>query len=91
VIDKLTHENAILKRLKFATQSVRYGAEQKSLLDDPLDSDLAAVAADVEALQPTKAVSDRRICRSGSIANSVLPSQIWGGCVRSSEVPWPQR
>ena len=28
VIDKLTHENAVLKRLKFAAQSERYSAEQ---------------------------------------------------------------
>ena len=34
VIDKLTHENAILKRLKFAAQSERFSAEQKSLLDE---------------------------------------------------------
>jgi len=38
VIDKLTHENAILKRLKFAAQSERFSAEQKSLLDETLDS-----------------------------------------------------
>ena len=30
VIDKLTHENAVLKRLKFAAQSERYNAEQRS-------------------------------------------------------------
>jgi len=44
VIDKLTHENAILKRLKFAARSERcseaYDAEQKSLLEETLDSDL---------------------------------------------------
>jgi transposase len=31
VIDKLIHENAIVKRLKFAAQSERFSAEQKSL------------------------------------------------------------
>ena len=51
VIDKLTHENAILKRLKFAAKSEAYSAEQKSLLDETLDSDLAAVAAEIEGLQ----------------------------------------
>ena len=30
VIDKLTHENALLKRLKLAAQSGRYSAEQRS-------------------------------------------------------------
>jgi transposase len=52
VIDKLTHENAILKRLKFAATSEAYTAEQKSLLEETLDSDLAAVAAEIEAMQP---------------------------------------
>jgi len=30
-IDKLSHENAVLKRLKFAAQSEAYGPEQRSL------------------------------------------------------------
>ncbi len=38
VIDKLTHENAILKRLKFAAKSEAYSVEQKSLLEETLDS-----------------------------------------------------
>lgn len=53
VIDKLTHENAILKRLKFAAKSEAYNAEQKSLLEETLDSDLAAVAAEIEAMDPS--------------------------------------
>jgi hypothetical protein len=56
---KLTRENAILKRLKFAAQSEKFSAEQKSLLDETLDSDLAAVAAGIEALQPAKAADER--------------------------------
>ena len=47
VIDKLTHENALLKRLKFAAQSERYSAEQKSLLDETLDADLQAVSDEI--------------------------------------------
>ena len=34
IIDKLTHENAMLKRLKFAAQSERFNAQQRSLLED---------------------------------------------------------
>lgn len=60
VIEKLTHENALLKRLKFAAQSERFNAEQKSLLDETLDSDLAAVAAEIEALQPSRATGERK-------------------------------
>ena len=47
VIDKLTHENAVLKRLKFAAQSERYSAEQRSLLDETLDADLQAVSEEI--------------------------------------------
>ena len=35
IIDKLTHENVLLKRIKFAVQSERYSAEQKSQLGSP--------------------------------------------------------
>jgi len=62
VIDKLTHENAILKRLKFAAKSEAYNAEQKSLLEETLDSDLAAVAAEIETMGPsTKAAGDKQV------------------------------
>jgi transposase len=61
VIDKLTHENAILKRLKFAAKSEAYNVEQKSLLEETLDSDLAAVAAEIEAMAvSTKAAGDKQ-------------------------------
>ena len=49
-IDKLTHENAILKRLKFAAQSERFSAEQRSLLEETLDEDLQAVSDEIEQL-----------------------------------------
>jgi transposase len=54
LIDKLTHENATLKRLKFAASSEAFNAEQKSLLEETLDADLAAVATEIEALQPDR-------------------------------------
>ena len=53
-IDKLTHEMAVLKRLKFAAKSETYNAEQKSLLEETIDTDLAALAAEIEAQQPQK-------------------------------------
>ena len=49
---ELTHENALLKRMKFAAQSERFNAEQRSLLEDEIDSDLAAVAQEIEQLNP---------------------------------------
>ena len=52
LIDKLTHENALLKRLKFAAQSERYTPKQRSLLEDEIEADLAAVALEIEQLAP---------------------------------------
>lgn len=50
LIDKLTHENALLKRMKFTAQSERFNPEQKSLLEDEIEADLAAVASEIDAL-----------------------------------------
>ena len=58
-IDKLTHENAYLKRLKFAAQSERFSAEQRSLLEETLDEDLQAVNDEIEALSATDAPAPR--------------------------------
>jgi transposase len=62
IIDKLTHENAVLKRLKFAAQSEKYTPEQRSLLDETFDADLAALAAEIEAVQPAdKTAGDKQM------------------------------
>ena len=53
-IDKLTHEMAVLKRLKFAAKSEAFTPEQKSLIEETLDADLAALAAEIEVQQPVK-------------------------------------
>src|SRR5207248_201488 len=50
LIDKLTHEVAILRRLKYAVTSEKFcagmSAEQKSLLEETLDSDIAQLTAE---------------------------------------------
>lgn len=51
LVDKLTHENAVLKRLKFAAQSERFSGEQRSLIEETLDADLQAVSDEIEKLQ----------------------------------------
>ena len=51
-IDKLTHEMAVLKRLKFAAKSEAFTAEQKSLLEETIDADLAALAQEIEQHAP---------------------------------------
>ena len=48
--EKLAFENALLKRMKFAAQSERFNAGQRSLLEDELDADLAGVAKEIEQL-----------------------------------------
>ena len=57
---KLTHENALLKRMKFAAQSERFNAEQRSLLEDEIEADLAAVSIEIEQLQPPTAAPETK-------------------------------
>jgi transposase len=49
-IDKLTHEMAVLKRMKFAARSEAFTPEQKSLLEETIDTDLAALAKEIEKI-----------------------------------------
>jgi hypothetical protein len=46
VIEQLSHEIARLKRHKFAKRSEQLSPDQGSLLDDLLDTDIAAIEAD---------------------------------------------
>src|SRR5574343_1564564 len=52
LIDKLTHEMAVRKRLKFAATSERFAStlapEQKSLLEETLEADLAELGQEIE-------------------------------------------
>jgi len=52
VIDKINHEMAVLKRLKFAARSEHFNAEQKSLLEETIDADLAALQAELDKVVP---------------------------------------
>ena len=52
VIDKITHEMAVLKRLKFAAKSEAFNAEQKSLLEETIAADMEALQRELDALQP---------------------------------------
>ncbi|WP_425261983.1 IS66 family transposase [Rubrivivax sp. RP6-9] len=51
-IDNITHEMAVLKRLKFAARSEHFNAEQKSLLEEAIDADLEALQRELEQLAP---------------------------------------
>jgi transposase len=52
VIDKINHEMAVLKRLKFAAKSEAFNAEQKSLIEETIDADLAALQAELDKVPP---------------------------------------
>jgi ABC-type phosphate transport system auxiliary subunit len=58
VIEKLTHEIAQLKRLKFAKRSEQLNPQQASLLDDLIDTDIAAMEAELQALQTAPPATD---------------------------------
>jgi transposase len=50
-IDQLSHEMAVLKRWKFAARSEQLYGVQRSLLDETIDADLEAIAAELETLR----------------------------------------
>ncbi len=60
VIEKLTHEIAQLKRLKFAKRSKQMNPEQASLLNDLIDTDIAAIEAELQALQTVPAATEKK-------------------------------
>lgn len=56
LIDKLTHEMATLKRLRFAATSKAYAGERQQLLFETIDTDLAALSAEIGKLAPAAPV-----------------------------------
>ena len=70
-IDKLTHEMAVLKRLKFAAQSEAFNAEQRSLIEETIDADLAALALEIVQRVPAKDKTDKQTPR-----RAVLPPDL---------------
>ena len=67
--EKLAYECALLKRLKFAAKSERHSAEQRNLLEEELDSDLAAVEHEIGQLRPPQPVTDKQPKRTPLPAN----------------------
>ena len=61
-IEQLTHEMALLKRWKFAARSEQLHGAQGSLLDETIDADLEAIAAELATLrsaQPAQAPKEQ--------------------------------
>jgi len=48
LVEKMTHEMAVLKRLKFAAKSEAYSSEQRSLLEEAIDADIAAIEGELD-------------------------------------------
>ncbi|MCO7613945.1 IS66 family transposase zinc-finger binding domain-containing protein [Pseudomonas chlororaphis] len=71
VNEKLAHEIALLKRFKFAKRSEQLSPNQASLLDDPIDTDIAAIEAELEVLQPAPVEAKVR----QQLKRAPLPSQ----------------
>ena len=60
VNEKLAHEIAQLKRFKFAKRSEQLSPDQASLLDDLIETDIAAIEAELEALQTAPVSTETR-------------------------------
>lgn len=74
--EKLAYENALLKRMKFAAQSERHTAEQRSLLEEEIDADLAAVAKEIEQLgTPAAAPPRQATTQTPGVADEPAPAR----------------
>jgi hypothetical protein len=78
LIDKLMHEMAVLKRLKFAAASEKFragmSAEQKSLLDETLVADIAELACDITQLdlgQKAQELQDKEQPKQQALASNL--------------------
>jgi transposase len=77
LIDKLTHENAVLKRLKFGLKSEKMNAEQRSLLDETLDADLQAVSEEIALAVPESPAAKEKQTPKRQALPAELPRQIF--------------
>jgi len=59
LVEKMTHEMAVLKRLKFAAKSEAYSPEQRSLLEEAIDADIAAIEGELEKAKGKPAADDK--------------------------------
>ena len=75
-IDKLTHEMAVLKRLKFAARSEAFNAEQKSLLEETIDADIEALAKEIERLAPAPEVKGDKQQPRRQVLPANLPRRV---------------
>ena len=60
VNEQLAHEIALLKRHKFAKRSEQLSSAQGSLLEELIDTDVAAIEAELKAVSPLAAPAEPR-------------------------------
>jgi transposase len=60
LVEKMTHEMAVLKRLKFAAKSESYSPEQRSLLEEAIDADIAAIEGELDKAKGKLATGDEK-------------------------------
>jgi transposase len=60
LVDKMTHEMAVLRRLKFAAKSEAYSPEQRSLLEEAIDADIAAIEGELDKAKGKPAGDDKQ-------------------------------
>ncbi len=58
LVEKMTHEMAVLKRLKFAAKSEAYSPEQRSLLEESIDADIAAIEGELDKVKGKPTAAD---------------------------------
>jgi transposase len=73
LIDKLTHEMAVLKRIKFAATSEAYTADQQRLLFETVDTDLKALQAEIVQLAPAEPSTQGKRQPKGAPLPASLP------------------
>jgi len=60
LVEKMTHEMAVLKRLKFAAKSEAYSPEQRSLLEEAIDADISAIEGELDKAKGKPATGDEK-------------------------------
>ena len=72
-IDKLTHELARLRRVQFSAKSERMNPEQRELFDEAMAADIAAVEAELEALQDSTSAASSKPARARPVRRPLPP------------------
>ncbi len=72
-IDKLTHELARLRRVQFSAKSERMNPEQRELFDETMVADIAAVEAELGALQDSTSAPSPKPPRAKPVRRALPP------------------